>query len=715
MKLLSKNAADRYQSADGVQADLEKCLQRLSVENTIDDFPLGEADYARRMISHHTHRAPTTITQPTTPNQLELESITIASQLLAAETNLEQLCTKMIDLVMANSGAEKAVLLLKQENEWIVQARGDITAEKHEVLLNQPFDPTDREIDLIPESVFNYCRRTKDVLVLGDAQRDHRFSQDRMIQTHKVQSLACIPALSRGELKVLLYLENCQMTDVFSHDRVEILEHLSDHFAISIENATLYNNLNKMVRELRISDERYELAVAGSTAGIWDWDISSDSMYYSDRFKQLLGHEPEDFSDSPEEIWNRLHPDDYHAARQAVDQHLKERVPYRVDFRLQAKSGEYRWFHARGNALWDETGKAIRMAGSVTDITERKHVEEELKQSEERFRSLMERSPLAIEILTPDGQISQVNAAWMSLWGVNEEETAQMLAKYNMLADSQVVDQGIMPLVERAFSGQPVVLPPIQYNANRSAEEVGLEHIKARSPWVQCHLYSIKDANGEIDYVVNIYMDITALRLAEQEALEQRETLARIDRTSSMGQLTGSISHELNQPLTGILSNAQAAELMIESSQWDRSELAEIMADIVADAKRARDVIRNLRQLYREQRVEFLPIDINAIVEETTKLLHSEFIIERIEFTTELTSSLPWVNGNRIQIQQVLVNLVLNATQVMQDREPENRRIHIVTSYDGDEVKVWVEDNGTGIDPDKMDHIFEERTNGFYH
>ena len=324
-----------------------------------------------------------------------------------------------------------------------------------------------------------------------------------------------------------------------------------------------------------------------------------------------------------------------------------------------------------------------------------------------RIRGLMEQSPLAIEILTPAGKISQVNEAWMRLWGFNEDESAQVLANYNMLTDKQLIDQGIMPKVEEAFAGQSAVLLPFKYDGILAVEEMGLDHLQMRSPWIRCHLYSVKDVNGEIDYVVNIYMDITELKQAEQEVFEQREALARVDRTSSMGQLTGSISHELNQPLTGILSNAQAAELMIESGQWDSAEMAEIMAEIVADAKRARDVIHNLRQLYREQQVELLPIDISAVVEKTTKLLHSEFIIERVELTTGITSHLPWVNGNRTQIQQVLVNLILNAIQAMQDMAHEKRRIHIMTSYNNDEVKTLVEDTGTGIDSDRMDLIFE--------
>jgi len=112
-----------------------------------------------------------------------------------------------------------------------------------------------------------------------------------------------------------------------------------------------------------------------------------------------------------------LHPDDVQTVRVANEEHLEDGALYRIDFRLQSKSGEYLWFYARGQALWDESGKAVRMSGSITDITDRKSVAEELRKSELRFRSLMEQSPLAMELLTQEGKIVQVNSAWRILWG----------------------------------------------------------------------------------------------------------------------------------------------------------------------------------------------------------------------------------------------------------------------------------------------------------
>ena len=653
--------------------------------------------------------ASTTVTHPITPTRVDLDSLVSASRTLSSETDLDQLLAKMIDLTLSNSGAERVVLLLKQGTEWIIQAHGDVSEGKHDVLINMRYDPNDGDSEnhLIPEHVFNFCRRSKELLVVPDARLDRRFAEDRAIQARDIRSVACIPALNRGELKAMLYLENCRMTEVFSADSVEIIEHLSSQFAVSVENALLYEDLNRRLVQIQKSEERFELAVSGSSAGIWDWDIRADEVYYSDRLKKLLGHAPHEFSNSLSVFWDRLHPEDYQNVRMAMERHLEKGGPYLMDCRLQTKSGEYRWFHARGQAIWDDAGKPIRMSGSLTDITPRKWAEEELSRSERRFRNLMEQSPLAIELLSPDGKIIEANSAWARLWDTNEEQMAETLSKYNMRTDKQLKDLGLSPLVEKAFAGTTVVLPPIHYDANRTADEFGVEPGQFKAPWIQSHLYPVKDASGKVEYVVNTYMDITELKRVEKESREQRDALARVDRATSMGQLTGSIAHELNQPLTGILSNAQAAELMIQAGRVDRAELAEVMGEIVADTKRAGDVIRNLRELYRQQAGEHHPLDINAVVEETIQLLNSEIVLQLVVLTTNCGSSIPIVNGNRVQIQQVLVNLMVNGIQAMTGLAREDRRLHVATAHDGNEVRAWVEDRGPGIDQDKLDRIFE--------
>jgi signal transduction histidine kinase len=343
----------------------------------------------------------------------------------------------------------------------------------------------------------------------------------------------------------------------------------------------------------------------------------------------------------------------------------------------------------------------------VEDIKDREQVEAKPRESEQRFRALMEQSPLGITINTPDGKLAQVNPAWMKGWGFGESETARVMEEFNFLTDSQVEEAGLMPLVEKAFAGDPVVLPPIEYSGKRAVDEMGLEDIEARTIWIQAHLYAIKDERGAVESVVCINMDITQLKHAERDAREQRETLARVDRAARLSQLSGSIAHELNQPLTGILSNAQAAELMLESDRWTRDELAQVLSEIVADAKRAGDVIRGLRELHREHKEDYSPIDINTVVAETTQLLRSEMVLQQVELTTECAESLPRVNGNNVQIQQVLFNLIMNGVQAMRSVPRGERLVRVATALRENEVIVCVEDRGPGIDHEKIDRIFE--------
>lgn len=457
-------------------------------------------------------------------------------------------------------------------------------------------------------------------------------------------------------------------------------------------------SLEQKFRELRESDERYELAVTGSAAGIWDWDIASDKIHYSERFKELLGYAHDELSGTQDEFWNRLHPDDYEAARLAVDKHLKKGVPYIIDYRLRAKSGEYRWFHARGQALWDETGKATRMSGSLIDITERKRIEEELKKSEHDKSLILNSTSEIIAFHDLNHNFQWVNKAYLEATGLSLSKVIGQKCYHVWGLDRLCIN---CPVTKALKTGEPHEAELTPQNQEHWPHDQGCWTVRAAP---------VKNDDGSVIGAIEVAYDITERKKTEEEARIQREALARVDRATRMGQLTGSIAHELNQPLTGILSNAQAAELMIKNGKWERDELAKIMTEIAADSKRAGDVIRNLRELYREQKGEFLPVDINAVVNETTQLLNSEFVTQHIVLTTECTPSIPMVNGNRIQIEQVLVNLIMNGIQAMSSTARDDRHLHTATAYDASEIKAWVEDSGPGIDAEKINRIFEPLT-----
>ena len=467
------------------------------------------------------------------------------------------------------------------------------------------------------------------------------------------------------------------------------------------------NQRKEAEEELRKREELYELVVEASEVGVWDWDLESGNVYLSERIRAFLGYAPDEEWKHVDVFWENIHPDDVQGVREAYGRLLEKDIPYNREYRIRTRSGEYRWFNARGKATRDETGKPVRVTGSATDITERRMSREKLMRSEHRFRALMEQSPLPIVIYTPDGKINQVNSAWLRLWDLNEEETEEIKAKYNILEDEQIVDLGIDRLIKRAFTGEQVIIPPIEYSGNRAMGEVRLEHIEAKTVWVQTHLAPVMNENREIIFIVLTHVDVTATKENEEEAQRQRESLARMSRVAQMEQMTGSIAHEINQPLTGILSSAQAGELAIGKGECDHDEMLTIMGEIVADAKRASEVIKGLREIYREQKAEHRPVDINALVGDTKQLLHSEFVMQKIELTTEYGEAGPMVSGNRVQIQQVLVNLAMNAAESLRDTAQDSRHVHVGTACGANEIRVWVEDSGPGIDEDKLETIFE--------
>jgi signal transduction histidine kinase len=195
---------------------------------------------------------------------------------------------------------------------------------------------------------------------------------------------------------------------------------------------------------------------------------------------------------------------------------------------------------------------------------------------------------------------------------------------------------------------------------------------------------------------------------AELEIARQRAQLTHLSRVSMLGELSGSIVHEIGQPLTASLGNAHAAQLLLKQPEPNLEELREILKDIVADDLRAVEVIHRLRQLLRRGEVQFLALDANETVEEVLKLLRSELIDRGVTVHSELASSLPMLQGDRVELQQVLINLITNACDAMADMPKNTRALTIRTGLDGkDFVLISVCDAGPGIAEGKLEQVFE--------
>ncbi len=212
----------------------------------------------------------------------------------------------------------------------------------------------------------------------------------------------------------------------------------------------------------------------------------------------------------------------------------------------------------------------------------------------------------------------------------------------------------------------------------------------------------------QLNLVGEVFANVLSRKQTELEAQRLRQDLTHIGRISALGELAASLAHELRQPLTAILYNAQAAQRLLAADVVNLGKVREILSDIVADDKRAGDVIQRLRALLTKSDPEFVPLDLNEIVAEVAWLMRSDAIARNVPLKLELAADLPSVFGDRVQLQQVVLNLVLNGLEAMREPHAGERALVVRTARDGAAaVRVEVQDSGPGIDAKALDHMFE--------
>ena len=241
----------------------------------------------------------------------------------------------------------------------------------------------------------------------------------------------------------------------------------------------------------------------------------------------------------------------------------------------------------------------------------------------------------------------------------------------------------------------------------RSEYRVVLPNGKMR--WIAGRGHVEFNGNGQPVRMRGASLDITKRKQAELEAARQRNEMAHLSRVTMLGELSGSIAHELNLPLSAILSNAQAAQRILANSDADLTELQEILNDIVSEDKRAGEVIHHLRLWLEKGELQQHSLCINEVVQDVLKLIRSDLINQKVAVDCELAQNLPATTGDPVQLQQVLLNLVVNACDAMVDCNTPERRLLIRTGTENGngEVLVSVTDRGGSIPEEKIEQIFE--------
>ena len=343
--------------------------------------------------------------------------------------------------------------------------------------------------------------------------------------------------------------------------------------------------------------------------------------------------------------------DRYPEVYQEFDRLRQGGLPKTYENPILTKFGEERYISWTNSEIKQEE-EVVGIISFGIDITDHVKAGEKLRESEEKFRKFVEQSPISIQISNPDGSLNEVNPSFLKLWGFSEEDLPELFEKYNVLQDEQARKLGIMPLLERAYKGEEVTLPPIKYDANETLDTLNFPSHSALTRWIQVRIYPIKDQNGELANIVHIEEDITEHKQTEESMIELRSELLHSTRAGTMVELTAALAHELNHPLGSILNNANAAKRFLENEDPDLDEIREIISDIISEDRRASDVMQKLRALMKKTEVDFSSVQINNIIEEVVKFTHSDLVIKNISLSKGLDETLPKVNGDRIQLQQ---------------------------------------------------------------
>jgi PAS domain S-box-containing protein len=350
-----------------------------------------------------------------------------------------------------------------------------------------------------------------------------------------------------------------------------------------------------------------------------------------------------------------------------------------------------------GVPRFSSDGAFLGYIGSCIDVTAMKETEQALHETQKRYRMATEAGRVGVWDLNLETREIYVDTQLKELLGFREDDTLNHLDDW-------------MQRLHPEDLGSATALAQVHFRGVTSSYEFEhrVLHKDGSIRWLLVRGRLPRRPNGTARHMLGTYTEITERKEAELEVERQRNELAHLSRVTILGTLSGALAHELNQPLTAILSNAQAAQRFLAADSANLNEVREILEDIVEDNRRASEVIHRLRELLKKRETQYQPLDLNELVQDTLRLAHTNLQSNKVTVQSKLSLDLPAIEGDRVQLQQVLLNLVMNACSAMADRAPAERVLVVRTArWRGSGARVSVDDQGCGIPPANLERIFD--------
>ncbi|HEY8562547.1 MAG TPA: PAS domain-containing protein [Pyrinomonadaceae bacterium] len=450
-----------------------------------------------------------------------------------------------------------------------------------------------------------------------------------------------------------------------------------------------------VLEQLQAKQDLIDLAQKSAGATAFDWYVQEEINYWSPEQEALFGLAPGTFDGTYQTFKKMMYAPDWPTVVNAL-KHAHQTGKVAAEYRVVWPDGSLHWLSTSGRMFLDDEGKPFRMVGFTSDVTPRKLAEEELRRSQAFL--------LEAQRLSSTGSFSRhlpTNTVTLS------DEFCRIFE----------FDGSVTPTLEMIINRihpDDFAMWAEAADKTREGKNFELDYRLLMPDGRVKHLHAVAhptpNSAGELENIGAV-QDVTAQRVSEESLSKLRSELAHVSRVMTLGTLTASIAHEVNQPLSGIITNASTCLRMLDVNPPNIEAAREIARRIIRDGNRASDVIKRLRALFSKKDFIVESVDLNDAAQEVTALLKNEFQRSQIVLQMELAKDLPTVAGDRVQLQQVILNLLLNAVDAMIDVNDRPRQLTVTTEPDGgDRVRLSVSDIGVGFAADASEQLF----NAFY-